>query len=286
MLASAALYCLGAKRSHSNDQGLIVVFRNVFSGLFGLAVICGGSAVHAQPPISNPTQVVANYNMTALEAILTELNIPHSRQTRGDGVPYLRSQINGLNILLVPSACQAGSCKGLEMVTFFFDHTATVENIQKYNQFHKPTRMFVDQNGRTFFTRYLIGDYGYTKGSFVVNLAVFNRSPRIYFENFPAQNSMSNTVSYDVEVLPAAETVLYRPGQIAPTDDLAEDLNRSQISAPEVNDHGGDVTISDIHNTALSKSGEQISFNLPAEQSSSDYDYSDLPSEVGNSISK
>ncbi|MEM8935690.1 MAG: YbjN domain-containing protein [Pseudomonadota bacterium] len=213
-------------------------FKGMIGAAAAMSVFMSTMPAMAQSPIANPTGLVSNYNISAVESLLTEIGVPFERRTREDSVQYLLANIDGLNLILRPQACDAIACDGLEMIAFFTDFSASAQAMNIFNREYKPVRVFLDSQGRTFFSRYMIGDYGYTRGSFFVNLAVFSQSPRVFLDNFPPQGASpnalpptANQISGDAEPIKAMPLKMYEPGEVAPTDEEAEQLNALQMTA-------------------------------------------------------
>ena len=243
--------------------------KRLFGAVAAAAIVSSGANAQTQQIVSNPTGIVANYNLEQVESLLGEFGYAAERGVRNDGVNFIRTQINGLTLLLVPSVCGGGSCRGLQMVCFFTDHTATTENMDNYNEQFKPSRMFTTENGWTFFTRYMIGDFGYTRGSFQVNLGVFASSPDAYFKNFASTSQ--NMISYEPESVASAPANTYKPGEVSPTDEFAEDLNAKQMKALN--------TLGAAASDAAGAWGGIEKAGLYAE---SDFDFSGFSTDLGN----
>ena len=178
----------------------------------------------ANAQIANPTGIVSSYNVDVVESLLAELGVPSQRQQTSDGSTYLLATINGVKHVLQPRVCEQGACKGLRLLTVFEDSQVDLQVANRFNTLSQPSRMIIE-NTDMIFHRYLIGDYGYTRGTFVINLAAFTQAQSAYLSMV---NPTANTISYQsMQDAPVAPQNV-KPGAPLPTDNVADQLNASQ----------------------------------------------------------
>ena len=197
------------------------MIRKIISAL-AIAGAAFTGAANAQ--IANPTGIVSSYNVDVVESLLTELGIGSQRAQASNGTTYLVATIDSVNHVLHPMACEQGVCKGLRLLTIFENSQVDLQTANRFNTQHNPTRMIIE-NTDMIFHRYLIGDYGYARGNFLTNLAVFTLAPSSYRSMV---NPTANTISYQsMQDAPLAPQNV-KPGAPLPTDNVANELNASQ----------------------------------------------------------
>ena len=187
-------------------------------------------ATQAQIQEENLSEVFTSYDITTLSALLSSAGLTFRQSTTAAGDEYITISFGGLNHILQPAACVEGTCRGLRMVTAFREGAPDIATANRFNAAYWPSRIFTDGNAM-FFHRYLIGDYGYTRGAFFVNLAVF-AGTSAQFTNFSGPGPRSNSISFEPSVTPdliiTPSIQNAPPGVPMPGDDMANDLNARQ----------------------------------------------------------
>ncbi|MHA7872850.1 MAG: YbjN domain-containing protein [Hyphococcus sp.] len=231
------------------------------------AVLAAGAIAKAQ--LSNATEVVENYDIENVESLLSDLGVEYTRRQARDGSDYLIFANGGVNYILHPKACGGAGCMGLRMLCIFTDLGATLDAANNFNAMHNPTRLIVEGSD-AIFHRYLIGDYGYTRGTFTVNLSVFVSAPESYSRiNSAGDDASAGMISFETLINAPAAPQNVKPGKPMPGDNLADDLNASQKitrfgSAPAVrketkavitsgDDMTGVIDLDDYHADAFNR---------------------------------
>lgn len=155
-------------------------------------------------------EVLPNFNAGPLVATLQQANLnPEIQTISGSEVLVLNS--GNQKILLRPRVCNPG-CAGLLMYSVM-GGGASPSAITTYNANTPPTKAF-QANGNVFLMRYLIADYGVTKGSLLVNIGVFDNTVAKWTETATGPIGLSVSVDLDDEIpapdLDADITELFR----------------------------------------------------------------------------
>ena len=202
--------------------------RNKFHGLctaFAFAFVSSANA-DAQNQQLGLSGLMPNYNVSQIEGLLTYMGATYQINTLDNGGQYfIVKASDGTNHILEPAACTDGNCAGLKMITIYNGWTVDLISANKFNSINNAARVIIDEDdpNRLYFYRYLIGDYGYTRGAFVVNMNVFVRT-RLQLENFLNQ-STAQSISFDASTETVSAAINLPPGASYPTDRVAEQLN-------------------------------------------------------------
>lgn len=130
-----------------------------------------GSVAAAQPQIANPNQVLPNVGFQYIVPVLQEAGF-NVQQVNLDNQTVLRVQSGNSVVIMYRRACQQNAdCAGLWMLAFL-NEGRPLPLLNRFNTVSKPARASI-LNGNVVLDRYLIADYGVTKGSFLVNVGVF-----------------------------------------------------------------------------------------------------------------
>jgi hypothetical protein len=171
--------------------------------------------------------VMPSFNFQFVEPTLQAANIPYQRLKISENFSVLEITINDVKFIAAPTACQNAMCAGFQLEKSI-DRTLSADQMMTLNSGSQVIKVSRPKtSSKTFITRYLIGDYGYVRGSFLVNLAVFaSLVKKVEGELFVGAGS---SVSLD----PSAAPLLDRP--VAPGikivgDDFADTLNARQKS--------------------------------------------------------
>ena len=227
--------------------------------IIALATAAAAFSTGANAQITNPNGIVGSYNIDVVESLMTELGIGTQQSQASDGTTYLVATIDGVNHVLHPRACEQGVCKGLRLLTIFENSPVNLETANMFNTQHNPTRMIVE-NSSMIFHRYLIGDYGYARGNFLTNLAVFIQAAPSYRSMI---NPTANTISFQsLQDAPSAPRNV-KPGAPLPTDNVADQLNASQkiVSAQAPQQDAMPLSIKSV----IDSSNDPIDINLYAD---------------------
>lgn len=135
------------------------------------AALCFSGAAAQNEVISNPNQIVPNVALSQVTPLLDEAGYEYQlNQTEEETVLYVT--VNGTNMMLMPRVCQSETdCDGLWMLALI-DGAIDQNIINEFNNNSPATRAAVRGN-QVWLDRYLIADYGITRGSLVINIEVF-----------------------------------------------------------------------------------------------------------------
>ena len=181
----------------------------------------------------------ANAQLTA-ESVMPSFNFQFVEPTlQAAGAPYTRVNINenfsvlditannGVTFRAAPMACQNGKCAGLLLEKSLNYRLSDVKTMA-LNSKHRAVKVSRSQDlTKIVIQRYLIGDYGYVRGSFVVNLVVFANDVKSIEDEVAA--GAASGVSYDPSQA-QPPTAPVAPGVKILGDDFADGLNARQKS--------------------------------------------------------
>ncbi len=192
------------------------------------------SAAQAQDIVANPTGVVPNLALSNIQPVLQEAGFGAQVQVI-QGEQMLRVTYNDFVMYMSARACRAdGNCAGLWMLAPLND-SASMTTINSFNQNSKPARATV-VGTQVLLDRYLIADYGITRGSFLVNTAVMFGMIEQWFE-FKA-SAQAQRVSF-TPLIPE----IGAPGDATSRDHEFGELVSNLLAAPvEVNAAPNDMT--------------------------------------------
>lgn len=212
---------------------------------FAAAALAGlglpAANAQSQDPVINPGAIVRGYDFNHIEPILKELGLATETVTfaqPGIGeATVLVGRASGTVLIFMPWACNsanANKCAGLIMRAYYSTQTSPALR----NSFMERSQMgAVAQTGDvTYLQRYLIGDYGYTRGAFAIDVAVFARVANELYTTINGNGAAGNTISFDASATPQAADA--PPGKAMPGDDFADRLNARQKigNSPEATD--------------------------------------------------
>ncbi len=174
-----------------------------------------------------PESVMPSFNFQFVEPTLQAANVPYKRLNISENFSVLEITANGVTFIAAPMACQNAMCKGLllEKVVNSPLSADQMMTLNSSNQIVKVSRP--KTASKTFMNRYLIGDYGYVRGSLIVDLTVFaNIVKKLETE---IASGAASSVSYDLSAAspPSAPVA---PGVKILGDDFADQLNARQKS--------------------------------------------------------
>ena len=165
-----------------------------FAALALPLVICALVSPAAQAQ-SNPGQIMKNYDATTVVAMLNEINVATRVSQMSDGTHLIFVDVApGQAIILAPLVCVGEGntqCQALSIAAAAppdaLPYASTSENLMLMNalnemlQFAK-VMMVSSQQGAPLITMNLIGENGYSKGSFYASLVVFGQSADVFFQ--------------------------------------------------------------------------------------------------------
>ena len=177
-----------------------ILLRAVVATAAMLAVIM--VPAKAQRLVDNPGGVLPGVSFDQGEPVLRDAGMSTQRRVI-DGTPVLVVQANGRILNLQNRACSLqGECGGLWMFAFL-DDSAPLSTMSRFNQVSKPARANL-LDGKVVLDRYLIADYGITRGSLVVNVGVFAASVDQWFA-FNEASGPQQRVSFDPIMAPPSQ---------------------------------------------------------------------------------
>lgn len=144
-------------------------------------------------PVSNPTGLVPTLTLETVQPVLNEVGFSTNIATLSNGGRLMEVRYGNRLILLESQACaSSSSCAGLAMYAILTGSTS-LSQVNAFNQVSKPARATIS-DGVLMLDRYLIGDYGVTRGSFIVDIAVF---VSMIDQWYAFSGSMATSVDYE-----------------------------------------------------------------------------------------
>jgi len=118
--------------------------------------------------------MIYDFNVGTLSPLLSQFGYAHSVGEL-NGQQAIQVSFNGENAVLLPAACNDGRCVGLAMFTFLNSGLSAEQNDRFNNTlfFASAENWYNNAGSQSVLERYLISDYGYSKGSFEVEMVVF-----------------------------------------------------------------------------------------------------------------
>ncbi|MEO0399984.1 MAG: YbjN domain-containing protein [Pseudomonadota bacterium] len=200
-MSSFFMDILTQKRITGDKSGLAAVRNRLTTALGAIAgFLSAASSGIAQvqtpsPPVIDPNGVVENFNIQTIAPVLAELGIPYQRRNQ-NGYDILMADIGieGVTAIFWPRVCGAtrDACAGLVMRAYY----TGASNLELNNRFNltTPPIAAMTDGSSVFAQRYLIGNYGVTRGSLAVNIKVFQDTARKYHETLTS--APSNFIAY------------------------------------------------------------------------------------------
>lgn len=218
--------------------------------------------------IPNATGLLPNYDSSTLEAMMTEYGLPYQVAQKEQGGAYVVAEYKGKKIILDPQECGSGACKGLRMLILYTNSKTPLEVANLYNSMFGPSRAVVADDN-LFFHRYLIGDYGQTRGSFTVDFLVFSRAP----DDFASmvQSAQSETVSFD-----QFRDAPVGPANVNPSKSLKSDVVADQLNSLQKVENFGSVETSET----------MVKTSFDGYKTHGTFDLTDYSSEFSNSFTE
>lgn len=204
------------------DRGVPGMIRLIATAAFSAAL-----ASSANAEITIPDGMMPSFNFQFVEPTLQAAGVPYRRMQINENFSVLEMSINGVTFLAAPLACQNAMCAGF-MLEKSFDGTLNADQMAAMNSRNKIVTVSRPKDSpKTMANRYLIGDYGYIRGSFIVNLLVFaNIVKKLEIE---IASGAASSVSYDPSAA-ASPSAPVAPGVKILGDDFADKLNARQKS--------------------------------------------------------
>jgi hypothetical protein len=144
------------------------MFRFMLAGIAASIALNGVAAAQA---ISRPTELVPSVAFEDITPVLAELGWQTNvRAVNGQQLMEVRTP-NAILVFRRRACTSEASCAGLWMFAFM-DDQESLGVINEFNQSSKPARATI-VNNKVVLDRYLIADYGITRGSLMVNVVTF-----------------------------------------------------------------------------------------------------------------
>ena len=177
--------------------------KQVFLSAFAAATVLLCGVASAQAPVSNPLGVLPDVSLRTIQPLLQEMGAETEIRTI-NYEEFMFVRLNGRFLRLKSRVCSNGvsGCAGLWITAFINGETPDTQMINAFNTGSPPTRATL-QGGSVILDRYLIADYGITRGSLAVNFSVAVGGINAWFEFF-SQYGRSSSVAYSAEQAPAS----------------------------------------------------------------------------------
>ncbi|MGV6819471.1 MAG: hypothetical protein ACWA5T_03115 [Parvularcula sp.] len=144
--------------------------KSIFAAIAAFSLTVFGAGAQAQDVINNASGIIPSVSLSDIEPVLKEVGFETEIKTiNNESLMVVRAL--GKTLVMFPKACQPdGSCAGLWMFAYL-NGTSSLEAVNSFNQVAKPARASM-VNNKVVLDRYLIADYGITRGSFIINVGV------------------------------------------------------------------------------------------------------------------
>ncbi len=142
------------------------------SSLFSTAAVTQGD------PISNPRGTVANFDVSTLLPILSELGVPATAErAASNGVPFVGAKYGNLNFTIHPTACLGANttnCVGALVLATFSGYSPNYQSVAAFDERHAfaDAGIFTGQSV-VYIGRYDIADFGFARGNVAISLGTF-----------------------------------------------------------------------------------------------------------------
>lgn len=184
-------------------------------------------ATDADAQITIPAGVMPSFNFQFVEPTLQAAGVPYRRVEINEGYSILEITIDGTTFRAAPTACKDAMCAGFLMEAFAAK-AMPVDQMTNFNASNHIVKVSRPNGGSTTFVhRYLIGDYGYVRGSFIVNLMVFASLVKKFENELGAGAGTKVSFEAPEMSLPSAPVA---PGTKILGDDFADKFNARQKS--------------------------------------------------------
>ena len=120
---------------------------------------------------SRQTEVLPNLNVEMVQLVLDEAGMDTEMLYSEDLGEYVLVKHDGKKAVLINKACTDPGCYGLLAVAFV-DGDPDAEEINEFNANVNSATLVRLDDGSLMIRRYLIGDYGVTRGSLEVDVRV------------------------------------------------------------------------------------------------------------------
>ena len=145
-----------------------------------VAAICAGATVlagaQAQQEIQNPKELLANFDVSSVGPVLSELGVTWQAGKTDTGQTYIAANAGGfVNFILSPAACRGDNftdCVGLNMVAIF-EGNPNPQTVRAFNYRYAFASAGIDPSGAAYISRYEISDYGMARGNLSTSIQVF-----------------------------------------------------------------------------------------------------------------
>lgn len=152
-----------------------------------LLALTSTSVAHAQDDIiPNATGLIVDMTTENVLAPLHEVGLEASIE-KFDGQDAVAVTYNGRTGYLIPKACDEVKCDGLMMISVINPaQPATHEQISYFNAEMNAGNAVLSA-GTLYLKKYVVADYGVTRGSFLIDVVVFLSMIDKWYELFPAE---------------------------------------------------------------------------------------------------
>jgi len=171
------------------------------SGLVGLAAsfaVAVASAAQAQSVsrLSNPTEIMPDYNLATLQAVVTELGATSEVIPDGGQSSLGVKMPSGAVFIMTPTACNPNQnrCTGVSIRAVFTGYDDSPASVNRFNQMGTPPKVVQDGQNSVMY-EYLINEFGMPKGNFDVYIAVFEFSLGRYVQFLEGGNGLRQSSS-------------------------------------------------------------------------------------------
>ncbi|MEM6414313.1 MAG: hypothetical protein AAF720_06605 [Pseudomonadota bacterium] len=145
--------------------------------------------------IVEPKALISSFDISTMSDFLNELGLRYKKRNQnGYAVLIADIGVDGTTTVFWPRVCdeKRTNCSGLIMRTYF-ENASQLELNNRFNLTTPPVAAMTDGSS-VFVQRYLIGDFGITRGSLAVNIVVFQSTVRKFKETL--ESAPTTTVAF------------------------------------------------------------------------------------------
>ncbi len=148
-----------------------------------------------QATVSNPSQLIPNYDIAHLGPIVTEMGINWQQRTTQNGRQFIAAKVKGLDVVLLPSACLGNgneNCVGLQLLAYFSGQRLSPGLVWRYNNDNVFSYVGLESDDDFFVRRYEIADHGVPRGNVEASIQNFRASVNNVIASFSAPGAGVN----------------------------------------------------------------------------------------------
>lgn len=165
------------------------------------------------PEISNPGDMVADYSVTSIGRILTDMQLQWSVETLDSGQQAILANVYGVRVLFLMGTCGAVEgvqCTDLRLISAFQGRTLSPVTVLRFNADHAFAFAGLGREDGFFLRRYDFEEQGVTRANIRGAILNFRLYAQQFFEAFGLSFPSISSIAPD----PALPPVSLRPDSV------------------------------------------------------------------------